>query len=1096
MPPRGRVPGVTMSIRRMTLGAGFRYLMSSVARADRATRTSDPLTAYYTAEGTPPGRFLGAGLAGLDGGRGVEAGSGVTDEHLWRMLGMLQDPVSGAALGRPVGASRAAYVDALGRARKAPKTVSGFDLTFSAPKSVSVAWALADPAMRDRFYAAHQKALEFVIGYAEREVFATRTGRGGVVSQDVRGVVAAAFDHWDSRAGDPQLHTHVVVLNRVQAASDGGWRTLDSKALFRSAVGLSELYNGVLADLLTADLGVGWEPQSRRRSAEPKWEITGVPKALAEEFSQRSSQIDEAKEQLVRDFIAAHGRQPTNTEVLKLRQQATLATRPDKHLRPLSEMVSGWRKRAEPHVGAGVDTQQAWVASLADRNDLPRLRAADLAEEILADAARVALENVAAKRATFTRANVLAEVLRQVAGVRFTTPDERVATAEHVTDIALTRAVRLTPDDTGPVLLPDGLLRPDGTSRFRPRDSIKYSSCEVIDAEQRLLDAGRSVGAPAVDEQSAAVVAAQPLPGRDHSLSVEQADAVCRVAGSGRSLDVLVGPAGTGKSTTMAGVRAVWEAKFGPGSVVGLAPSAAAAEVLADAVGMPTENTAKWLTEHARLPERQARLERLRARLDRASPSLRTRALEREARRTAHEIDRWRLRPGQLVIIDEASMVGTLELDQITTSASAAAAKVLLVGDWAQLSPVQAGGAFKLLATDRDDVPQLHDVRRFRHEWERDASLKLRTGRPTAADDYEKHGRVIGGDRDTVLDALFTAWQTDITAGRTSLMIAADAQTVTDLNKRARAERVNSDRVSEEGVTVRDGTTIGAGDHVVTRLNQRDIVTGDGPNGALGRVGEWVKNGDQWIVTRTFPDGSLRVRRPVGGRAVTLPAEYVSEHVELGYATTAHRAQGRTVDTAHAYVTATTTREPLYVMATRGRESNVLYVDTMYDPDQATAHCDIDPLDPVDVLKAVLARPGSDTSATATRISEVTAATSPSRLDAEGAAVLEAGREGRYLDILRTAGVTEAEIDRAKKTDTLRPLIARMHHAERFGIDLEDVAVRDRWTRNASATSADLLSHWDGALVGEMDRRRALGDSEWQVEPSESMRPSGPSMGC
>jgi ABC-type uncharacterized transport system ATPase subunit len=119
----------------------------------------------------------------------------------------------------------------------------------------------------------------------------------------------------------------------------------------------------------------------------------------------------------------------------------------------------------------------------------------------------------------------------------------------------------------------------------------------VIEAEQRLLDAGRAVDAATVDPNVAVGVAAQELPGRDHPLSAEQADAVRRITTSGRSLDVLVGPAGTGKSTTMAGVRAVWETQFGPGSVVGLAPSAAAAEVLADAVGVPTENTTKWLTE-------------------------------------------------------------------------------------------------------------------------------------------------------------------------------------------------------------------------------------------------------------------------------------------------------------------------------------------------------------------------------------------------------------------------------------------------------------------------------------------------------------------
>ena len=189
-----------MSVRKMTLGAGYRYLMSSVARMDEAGPARN-LTAYYAAHGTPPGRFLGAGLVDLGDGLGVAEGSHVSEEQLWRMLGMLQDPATGAPLGRPPGASRAAYVDGLGRARKAPKTVAGFDLTFSATKSVSVAWALGDEATRARIRAAHQAALEFVIGYAEDRVFATRTGRGGVVSDDVRGVVAAAFEHWDSRAG-------------------------------------------------------------------------------------------------------------------------------------------------------------------------------------------------------------------------------------------------------------------------------------------------------------------------------------------------------------------------------------------------------------------------------------------------------------------------------------------------------------------------------------------------------------------------------------------------------------------------------------------------------------------------------------------------------------------------------------------------------------------------------------------------------------------------------------------------------------------------------------------------------------------------------
>src|SRR5450756_879616 len=165
----------------MTLGAGYRYLMSSVARGDGAGLTSSPLTAYYAESGTPPGRFLGTGLAGLAGGQGVRAGSTVTEEHLFRMLGMLQDPITGEQLGRPPRRSGPAYIDSRGMTRKAPLPVAGFDLTFSAPKSVSVAWAVADEATQGLIYAAHQRALGLVIGYAEEHVFSSRSGAGGVV---------------------------------------------------------------------------------------------------------------------------------------------------------------------------------------------------------------------------------------------------------------------------------------------------------------------------------------------------------------------------------------------------------------------------------------------------------------------------------------------------------------------------------------------------------------------------------------------------------------------------------------------------------------------------------------------------------------------------------------------------------------------------------------------------------------------------------------------------------------------------------------------------------------------------------------------------
>jgi conjugative relaxase-like TrwC/TraI family protein len=966
-----------MSIRRMTLGAGYRYLMSSVARMDQAGPAAG-LAAYYAAEGTPPGWFLGAGLVGLADGAGVEPGTLVNEEQLWRVLGMLQDPVTGEPLGRPPVGPRSAFVDHLGRRRRPSQAVAGFDLTFSVPKSVSVAWALGDEDTRARIGAAHRRAMEAVIAYGESQVFATRTGRGGVVSEEVRGVVAVAFDHWDSRAHDPQLHTHVVVLNRAQTVTDGRWRTLDSKALFRATVGMSALYNGILADELTADLGWAWTPEQRGRTTEPRWEVDGVPAPLREEFSQRTSVIEDATQHLVAQFQADRGRPPSGPEILRLRQQATVATRDHKTLTPLGELIEGWRHRALPHLD---DEPQAWVAGLAGRNTQRLLTAADLDDGILRDVATLVLDKVADKRATFTRANLLAEGLRQLHGARFATPGDRVAVAEKTATYAAERAVMLTPPEVGAV--PAALRRADGSSKFRARNSEVYATQELLDAETRLLELGRATDAPAVSAAVAARVARWASPGRESTLSTEQVDAVAQVVTSGRRLDMLVGAAGTGKSTTMAAVRAAWEATHGPGSVVGLAPSAAAAEVLADAVGVPTENTAKWLGEHDRTPQRLAAVQEFGARLARAYPSPQTRVLQAEARAAWQAYARWTLRPGQLLIIDEASMAATHDLDRIAVHAAQVGAKVLLVGDWAQLSPVQAGGAFKLLADDRGpDAPTLHQVNRFTHDWEADATLRLRRGDPSVAATYLTHGRLQAGQREDMLDLLFDAWATDTNAGRRTLMLAADTQTVTDLNTRARANRVATGEVSADGLRLADGTTAGVGDVVITRLNHRALATGRG----------WVKNGDDWVVNAVGADGGLHVTRAVGGAAAILPADYVSEHVELGYATTAHRAQGRTVDTAHAYISATTQREPLYVMATRGRDTNQLYVDTTHDPDHPTSHGQPDHADPIDMLRTAITSTGADTSATHTRRAEQSAAWASWRLEVQGAVEKNASR--------------------------------------------------------------------------------------------------------
>ena len=899
--------------------------------------------------------------------------------------------------------------------------------------------------------------------YAERQVFHSRSGTDGVVQEDVEGVVATAFTHWDSRAGDPQLHDHVVVANRARSVSDGKWRTLDSRGLFKSVVALSELHQGVLSDLLTEELGWGWDGRTRRHSDQLRFEVTGVAEALLAEFSQRSVAIEKRKNALVVEFAAARGRQPTNTEVLDIRRRATLETRPAKEHQSLAEMTGRWRQRAERYIGTD---QRSWVAGLADHNDLPLFRADDLADAMLADAASVAVQTIAERRATFSRANLLAEVHRQLHGVRFASPQDRIAVAERTTDMATGQSLLISAPELHHT--PERLRRSDRTSRFRAKGHEIYTTTTLLEAESRLLDTGRQTSGPTVARGAVASATATNLPGRDHPLSIDQAFAVEQIATSGRLLDVLVGPAGTGKSTTMAGLRAVWEAEHGTGSVLGLAPSAAAAEVLAGELGIDTENTAKWLYEHRQEAERLSRLAALRRELRAAGPSERRRVPVRLRIAAAEdEVVRWRLRRGQLVIVEEATLAGTFALDELVAAAGDAGAKVLLVGDQAQLSAVESSGMFAALVRDRDgQAPQLSDVHRFLNAWEKRASVELRAGSEEAIDAYEAHDRIVSGDRDEMLDAVFAAWKNDIASGRTSLMLAGDLGTVSELNARARAERISAGQVMDEGVSVAGGGTAGVGDQVCTRQNNRGLTSGR----------TWVRNGDRWSVIATFDDGSMTVKRANGAGVVELPADYAREHVELAYASTAHRAQGRTVDTAHAIISPMTTREVLYVSGTRGRQGNWLYVDTHYDPDPQTWHDEVTEGATVrEVLAGVLRNEGADIAAHDMIRREQHEAEGMEHLSAEYLTLATDAQAQRWDALLVRSGLTQTDIDAVRASEAHGPLFAAFRDADARRLDIEAVfpqLVAGRSLTDAIDVAAVLHARVDRWIQAASGRRR------------------------
>ena len=179
-PGRGLGKAGLISIRRVSLGGGYRYLLRSVAAGDGAGQGTNTLARYYASSGTPPGVFMGAGLAHLDGGRGVAPGTQVSEQHLERMFVACADPVSG----EPVGGAP--------RAPRGGVPVAGFDLTCSPAKSVSVAWALADEATKAVIYGCHRRAVEVVLAYAEAGVFRSRSGTNGVVEEDVEALWRSA----------------------------------------------------------------------------------------------------------------------------------------------------------------------------------------------------------------------------------------------------------------------------------------------------------------------------------------------------------------------------------------------------------------------------------------------------------------------------------------------------------------------------------------------------------------------------------------------------------------------------------------------------------------------------------------------------------------------------------------------------------------------------------------------------------------------------------------------------------------------------------------------------------------------------------------
>ncbi|MEZ2388559.1 MobF family relaxase [bacterium RCC_150] len=958
---------MTMSIARLSAQSGLKYLFKTTMMDDVSPTPRDATT-YYLKAGTPQGRWLGSGLDGI----GRTTGDLVTETDAKTVFDDVTNPDTGTPLGRAHG--QPTIVQNSSGQNVTRRAVAGFDLTFSAPKSVSVLWALSPRALQDQILQTHHDAVTATLHWLEESVIHTRAGRNGVARIGTRGAIAAAFDHWESRSGDPQLHTHLVIANRVQRITDGVWVTLDSRTLYKAAVAASEHYNGLLFDALHRSLGTDIdirEPAASNHNPSPQ--LTGVHDTLIREFSHRSRLIEVETDRLVAEWAAAHGTPPMATTTIKLRQQATLSTRTPKAetIAPLYQLSVHWRARAE---AKGFDPRLV-MANTVRRSRTAPFRSSDFTAEWVDAVASLTRERVATKRATWNRWNLLAEAERVCAAIRCNSLKDRNALIDAVATVAEAQSLPLNnyrysvPADAQPD------LRLGEQSVFDFHGYRLYTDTTTLACEEAVMEARNDGGGPAIR----AVLAKEVLAGYKHhgrfGLHEDQLAAAAEVLLSGNRLDAVVGPAGTGKTTTLGAIKAAWEAEFGTGTVVGLAPAAASAEVLGRELGVLTENVSKWLYESVGegAGHRAERFLATEARLGNSlAPNTR---LAQEAIRLAAEQNRWRFHPNQLVVVDEASMVSTLQLSALVHQARASGAKVLLMGDPGQLDAIDAGGVLGWL--DRQSkTSRLSTIWRFEHAWEREASLKLRAGDIAAINDYDQHQRIRHGAYLDMVDQAYLNWQADILAGRSSILIAADNDTVGMLNERAQADRVIQGHVDAERTAILgDGMRAGSGDTIIARRNDRTVADSNG---------NFISNGTLLDVVRVGRrDGSLTAVRRDTGATVTMHRDYVESAVELGYATTAHRSQGLTVDVGHSVVTrGRLTRELLYVSMTRGRMGNHAYVSE-------NASDDHEPLDPPlqpqwrEILGEVLAAEGAERTAHEVRDAEISNADSLERLSAE-----------------------------------------------------------------------------------------------------------------
>jgi conjugative relaxase-like TrwC/TraI family protein len=907
-------------------------------------------------------------------------------------------------------------------------------------------------AMRAEAEAALWAGNQAMLGELSARAGYARTGRHGAGAGrwvDAHDWTVASFHQSDSRDHDPQQHIHNAILNRV-VCPDGQVRALDSRSIHAWKQAAGAIGERVMEEELSRRLGVRWVMRADGQARE----VEGIDQAVMDLFSERAGHINRTLAGRVSEFERAHGRAPNALELSRMRQQAALGTRRAKTSagETAADRLDRWDAELRAEVAGGLS---AVAEQVREQGQARRRPAAERFSPVGVIAE--AVDACQSKRAAFSRSELERQItLRLPALGGLSAPDVR----ELVSGLAAQAITDLVPVTGGQPVdgqVPTELRLANGESVYAAPGSVRYATRDHIVAEQALRRAAVTRGRHALPVSAVAGW----LGVRGQGLGQDQAAAVRGLLTSGAAVSVLVGPAGTGKSHTVGRFTEAWsDLTGGAGRVFGLATSQIATEVLIED-GVAAMNTARW--------------ESLQGRLDDGTD--------------AGEDETWRLGRRDVVVVDESSMVDTAVLERIRARVDAAGARLILTGDPRQLAAIGAGGGMDLVSTDHGaDVYALAEVRRFTHTWEAATSLALRDGERGAVLEYDRRGRVIAaGTVEQAGHRAADAYLGDTLDGRSSLIVTATNTHAATVAGIVRDKLVELGRVDADGVLLRDENAAGVGDLIQARRN-------DWAAGVINRrryrvvaIGE---GGGLEVAAEDDPDSRH-----------TLSPAYVAEHVTLGYAATAHAAQGVTVDTAHLVASQQTSAEGLYVGMSRGREANTAYVVTIAEqPGETTGQThERERQDAAAVLVDIVERDvAADPEAAA-----LTQAAEDAR-EAGSAHTLLARREDgvrlvtrqrldAQLDQLAAAGVISAD-DRAalagdKGTEQLARLLRAAEQAGHSPDGVLRAAVEQR-SLAGSRSPAQVLHHRIGrALQGQLnpvtgsdvDQTPAGVTDEWRV---------------